>query len=56
MNALQALIDSAFEERATLSPANAPATLRAAMNEVLDGLDAGQLRVAEKINGEWMKY
>ena len=56
MNALQALIDSAFEERATLSPANAPATLRAAVNEVLDGLDAGQLRVAEKINGEWITH
>src|SRR5487761_2296543 len=56
MNSLQARIDSAFEERATLSIASAPAGLRSAIDEVLDGLDAGQLRVAEKIDGEWVTH
>src|SRR5487761_934084 len=56
MNSLQARIDSAFEERATLSIASAPAGLRSAIDEVLDGLDAGQLRVAEKIDGAWVTH
>jgi 2,3,4,5-tetrahydropyridine-2-carboxylate N-succinyltransferase len=56
MSSLQTLIENAFENRATLSAAAAPAGLRLAIDEVLDGLDAGQLRVAEKINGEWVTH
>jgi len=54
MHALQATIDSAWEERAALSPANAPGRLRDAVASVLDELDAGRLRVAEKIDGAWV--
>ncbi|MDP2226280.1 MAG: 2,3,4,5-tetrahydropyridine-2,6-dicarboxylate N-succinyltransferase [Moraxellaceae bacterium] len=50
---LQSLIESAFEQRAEFSPGNAPSDVRNAVNEVLAELDAGTLRVAEKINGEW---
>ncbi len=56
MSSLQTLIDDAFENRAALSIASAPAGLRSAIDEVLDGLDAGQLRVAEKIDGEWVTH
>ncbi len=45
--ALKPLIEQAFEDRASLNPADAPAELRAAVEAVLDGLEAGTLRVAE---------
>jgi 2,3,4,5-tetrahydropyridine-2-carboxylate N-succinyltransferase len=50
---LQHLIEHAFERRADFSPANAPADVRNAVNEALAALDAGTLRVAEKVNGQW---
>ncbi len=52
-NTLQNTIDQAWDDRASLSPAQAPATVRDAVNSVIDQLDAGTLRVAEKINGQW---
>ncbi|MDX5363039.1 MAG: 2,3,4,5-tetrahydropyridine-2,6-dicarboxylate N-succinyltransferase, partial [Pseudazoarcus pumilus] len=54
MSALQKIIDDAFEARASLSPSSAPAEVRNAVAEVLAGLDAGTLRVAEKIDGNWV--
>jgi 2,3,4,5-tetrahydropyridine-2-carboxylate N-succinyltransferase len=56
MHALQAMIDGAWEERAALNPANAPAPLREAVGFVLDELDAGRLRVAEKVSGQWVTH
>ena len=51
---LQSLIDAAWDDRAKLSPADAPADIRAAVASVIDGLDAGRLRVAERKGvGEW---
>lgn len=44
---LQAQIESAFEDRASLKPDSAPADLKAAVEAVLDGLEHGQYRVAE---------
>jgi 2,3,4,5-tetrahydropyridine-2-carboxylate N-succinyltransferase len=49
-------IEEAWENRATLSPANAPKPLRAAVEEVIAGLDAGTLRVAEKQGKEWITH
>ena len=54
MHALQNLIDDAFENRASLSPASAPAEIRRAVEEAIAGLDAGTLRVAEKKDGQWV--
>ena len=54
MHALQQIIDDAFENRASLSPASAPAEIRNAVEEVIAGLDAGTLRVAEKKDGQWV--
>ena len=53
MNSLQALIEQAFENRQNLSLDTASSDLINAINEVLSGLDNGQFRVTEKINGEW---
>ncbi len=49
---LQAVIDAAWEDRETISPATAGAT-RDAVDAALDGLDAGTFRVAEKADDGW---
>jgi 2,3,4,5-tetrahydropyridine-2-carboxylate N-succinyltransferase len=51
--ALQTTIDNAWEQRTELSAASAPAEIRDAVNHIIDALDTGKLRVAEKINGAW---
>lgn len=53
MQKLQSLIESAFENCATLSPASAPTDLKHAIEETITLLDQGKLRVAEKINDHW---
>jgi 2,3,4,5-tetrahydropyridine-2,6-dicarboxylate N-succinyltransferase len=50
---LSTIIDTAWDNRASLSPAAAPAEIRQAVEHVISELDAGKLRVAEKINGQW---
>ena len=52
MNHLQTIIEQAFEDRAQITPANATTELRTAVAQVIDLLDHGKLRVAEKIDGE----
>jgi len=47
-------IEAAWEGRAAINPASAPRQLRSAVEEVIAGLDAGTLRVAEKQGGEWI--
>ena len=56
MHELQSIIDEAFERRADITPRNADAKLKDAVVNVLDLLDKGQLRVAEKINGAWVTH
>jgi 2,3,4,5-tetrahydropyridine-2-carboxylate N-succinyltransferase len=53
MTALQSTIEAAWETRADLAPATAPAALRDAVAHVVGELDAGRLRVAEKTGGAW---
>ena len=53
MSNLQTTIEQAFERRGEFSPAGAPVEVKAAVVDVLDQLDAGKLRVAEKIAGKW---
>ena len=50
---LQATIAEAFESRAQITPQNAAGDVRAAVAAVLDLLDKGTLRVAEKLAGAW---
>jgi len=48
-----AQIDAAFDERSTLTPANAPPDIVEAVRLALDLLDSGAARVAEKVAGRW---
>ena len=52
---LQATIEELWERRAELSPKSAPTTI-AAIESVIGDVDAGKLRVAEKIAGEWFTH
>ncbi len=56
MSQLQQTIEQAWEDRASLSPAAAPAAIREAVATVLGELDAGRLRVAEKIAGDCVTH
>ncbi len=51
---LQNIIDTAWEQRADISPSNATPEVRDAVAHVLAGLDAGTLRVAQKDTGSWV--
>jgi len=53
---LQQTIDRAWEDRAGLGPGSAPATVARAVARVLDELDQGRLRVAEKLSGSWVTH
>ncbi len=61
INTLKSLIEIAFEDRANITPAQAPQTVREAVNTVLGMLDNGSLRVAERrgvgdwVVNEWLK-
>jgi len=52
---LQAIIEELWERRTELSP-QSPTDTIAAINQVVGMLDSGTLRVAEKINGEWVTH
>jgi 2,3,4,5-tetrahydropyridine-2-carboxylate N-succinyltransferase len=58
---LQQIIETAFEERANITPATVSPEVKAAVDEVISRIDSGELRVAEqrgvgdwKVN-EWLK-
>ena len=53
---LSARIDAAFSERAALTPANVPRDVVEAVLAVIDLLDSGRVRVAEKIEGQWQVH
>lgn len=56
MQQLQTVIEQAFERRAEITPANVDSATRDAINQVINKIDSGELRVAEKINGEWVTH
>lgn len=56
MTNLQNIIEQAFERRAEITPNTVDANTRAAIEEVIEGLDSGKYRVAEKQNGEWIVH
>jgi 2,3,4,5-tetrahydropyridine-2-carboxylate N-succinyltransferase len=56
MPQLQSIIDEAFERRADITPRNVDAQLKETINTVIEYLDQGKLRVAEKINGTWVTH
>jgi 2,3,4,5-tetrahydropyridine-2-carboxylate N-succinyltransferase len=50
---LRSIIDDAYETRAQLNPRNTPAALRAAIEQAIDLLNEGQLRVAQPDGAAW---
>jgi len=62
MDPRQSIIEAAFEDRANINPANAPAAIKSTVESVLADLDAGKLRVASRIGDsqnwevhQWLK-
>jgi 2,3,4,5-tetrahydropyridine-2,6-dicarboxylate N-succinyltransferase len=56
MNSLQQTIEAAFETRANLNAGNATEDVKQAVEETLQQLDDGKLRVAEKTGGDWVVH
>lgn len=56
MNSLAQRINAAFERRSEYSPQSSPEEVRSAVTEVMNLLDSGQIRVAEKVNDEWIVH
>jgi len=53
---LEHLIDDAFERRGDIRPGNVPGSLNEALDHVIEELNTGRLRVAEKIGGSWVTH
>ncbi|OKP03488.1 2,3,4,5-tetrahydropyridine-2,6-dicarboxylate N-succinyltransferase [Xenorhabdus eapokensis] len=56
MQQLQTTIENAFENRVNITPTTVDSATRDAINQVIQMLDSGKLRVAEKIDGEWVTH
>lgn len=56
MTELKTIIEDAFENRDSLSPSSAPDEVREAVTSVIDQLNSGTARVAEKVAGEWVVH
>jgi 2,3,4,5-tetrahydropyridine-2-carboxylate N-succinyltransferase len=53
---LKSVIEAAFEQRASITPATVTAEVKAAVIAAIELLDSGKARVAEKIAGEWVTH
>jgi 2,3,4,5-tetrahydropyridine-2,6-dicarboxylate N-succinyltransferase len=53
MQRLQAIIEAAFLKRSELTPQNVPLDVKNAVAEVIELLDKGEVRIAEKHDGTW---
>lgn len=56
MKSLQNTIENAFDQRDQLSPKNASAEIANAINDTIHLLNTGKMRVAEKINNQWITH
>ncbi|SFN45746.1 2,3,4,5-tetrahydropyridine-2,6-dicarboxylate N-succinyltransferase [Xenorhabdus japonica] len=56
MQQLQTTIENAFENRVNITPTTVDSETRDAINQVIQMLDSGKLRVAEKIDGQWVTH
>ena len=56
MKTLQTTIETAFDQRSTFTPESTPMPIHQALYEVLNLLDIGTLRVAEKVSGNWITH
>ena len=51
---LETIINHAYEHRQEFSPNNTPQNIRHAIAEIIEKLDRGEIRVAEKKNNHWV--
>ncbi|MGX4746467.1 2,3,4,5-tetrahydropyridine-2,6-dicarboxylate N-succinyltransferase [Providencia rettgeri] len=56
MQHLQAIIEQAFEERASITPNTVSSSVKQAVLDTIALLDSGKLRVTEKIAGVWVTH
>lgn len=56
MSDLKSVIEAAFEQRASITPATVTAEVKAAVTAAIELLDSGKARVAEKVAGEWVTH
>lgn len=56
LNHYQTLINNAFEIKGQYSPTNCPSELKSAIQFVLDEINQGRLRIAEKIETQWVVH
>jgi len=54
MREIQSIIASAFEKRSEITPRNVDTLVKNAVMEVIERLDRGEIRVAEKRDGDWI--
>lgn len=54
MHALESTINAAFEQRDLLAPGTVSAEYKHAVTETLKGLSNGSIRIAQKINNQWV--
>lgn len=53
MQKIQTIIEAAFEKRSDFSPKQVPVEVKNAVRDAVSLLDSGEMRVAEKQNGQW---
>ncbi|MFB6348850.1 2,3,4,5-tetrahydropyridine-2,6-dicarboxylate N-succinyltransferase [Moraxella marmotae] len=56
MSNLATIIEQAFDDRANFTAETVSPEIRQAVEAAIEGLDNGSLRVAEKIDGEWVVH
>ncbi|MCG6832941.1 2,3,4,5-tetrahydropyridine-2,6-dicarboxylate N-succinyltransferase [Moraxella catarrhalis] len=56
MSTLATIIETAFDDRANFTAQTVSPEIHAAVDEVIEALDNGSLRVAQKIDGEWVVH
>jgi 2,3,4,5-tetrahydropyridine-2-carboxylate N-succinyltransferase len=54
MTDLQKIIEQAYDNRADITPRTVETHVKEAVTMIIDQLDCGRLRVAEKIEGDWV--
>ncbi|MBQ4487999.1 MAG: 2,3,4,5-tetrahydropyridine-2,6-dicarboxylate N-succinyltransferase [Ruminobacter sp.] len=54
MEQLKLIIEQAYERRTEITPKNVDPVTRVAIEQTIEKLDSGEIRVAEKVNDEWV--
>ncbi|MGI9228306.1 MAG: 2,3,4,5-tetrahydropyridine-2,6-dicarboxylate N-succinyltransferase [Gammaproteobacteria bacterium] len=54
MSSLESVINTAYDKRADIDPRAPDSDIKTAVQTALTALDRGELRVAEKIDGDWV--